>query len=277
MELEQIVKRIADLIPIIDKETDEQKHNQRNKRPYVKGVTTLREPQLTKEIVRSWLLEYKDELSLIDDEISYPDKKSEKCDLVLTDAKEDIPFGKFEWAIEMKYLRLVGNNGNNNDYVMQKAISPFLKDRSLIHDIEKLKNAKFGKRKAIIFYGFDYDDGSENHAEIICNKIRESIGKSTFYVEEPNKSWFKTDAKTGKETNLFLTKDLNPTPKNIGRVVRSEHKHGRSYSLESVTEVIDAFIRLNQITIGGPYISHFSGLERHPCAEFGRVVGWEIK
>ena len=277
MELMEIVEKIADLIPIIDRTTSIQNSNRRNKRPYVKGVATLFEPQFTKEIVRSWSTEFKDELSFINDEISYPENSRETCDLVVSSIKEEIPLGQFEWAIEIKYLRLVGNNGNNNDYVMQKAISPFLKDRSLIHDIEKLKNAKFGKRKAIIFYGFDYDDGSENHAEIICNKIRESIGKSTFYVEEPNKSWFKTDAKTGKETNLFLTKDLNPTPKNIGRVVRSEHKHGRSYSLESVTEVIDAFIRLNQITIGGPYISHFSGLERHPCAEFGRVVGWEIK
>ena len=277
MELEQIVNRIAELIPVIDRETNEQNHNQRNKRPYVKGVATLREPQLTKEIVSSWSSKYKGELTVIDDEISYPDKKAEKCDLVLTDAKKDIPFGKFEWAIEMKYLRLVGNNGNNNDYVMQKAISPFLKDRSLIHDIEKLNNATFGERKAIIFYGFDYDDGSENHAEIMCEKIRESIGKSTFYVEEPSDSWFKEDQKTGEEVNLFLTKDLNPTPKNLGRVVRSENKYGSSYSLDSVTKVIDAFISMNEITSGGPYISHFSGLERHPCAKFGRVVGWEIK
>ena len=277
MELEQIVSRIAELIPIIDKETNEQNHNQRNKRPYVKGVATLREPQLTKEIVNNWSSKFKDELSVIDDEISYPDKKAEKCDLVLTDAKEDIPFGKFEWAIEIKYLRLVGNNGNNNDYVMQKAISPFLKDRSLIHDIEKLNNATFGKRKAIIFYGFDYDDESESHAEIMCQKIRESIGESTFYVEEPSNSWFKKNEKTGHIDNLFLTKDLNPTPKNLGRVVRSENKHGSSYSLDSVTEVIDAFISMNEITSGGPYVSHFSGLERHPCAKFGRVVGWEIK
>jgi hypothetical protein len=34
---------------------------------------------------------------------------------------------------------------------------------------------------------------------------------------------------------------------------------------------------VNEITSGGPFVSHFSGLERHPCGKFGRVVGWEIK
>ena len=271
------MSRIASLIPIIDRSTEEQNYNQRNKRPYVKGVATLREPQFTKEIVRCWPSEYKEELSSINDEISYPNEGKETCDLVVTDANEEIPFGQFEWAIEMKYLRLVGNNGNNNDYVMQKAISPFLKDRSLIHDVEKLKTATFAKRKAIIFYGFDYDESSVNHAEIMCEKIRESIGKSIFFIEKPTDLWFKEDEKNGENINLVLKKDLNPMPKNLERVIKSVNKHGNSYSLDPVTEIIDAFMSINQISSGGPFTSHFSGLERHPCGGFGRVVGWEIK
>lgn len=265
MELMEIVEKIADLIPIIDRTTSIQNSNRRNKRPYIKGVATLFEPQFTKEIVKSWPTEFKDELSFINDEISYPDNSRETCDLVISSMKEEIPFGQFEWAIEIKYLRLVGNNGNNNDYVMQKAISPFLKDRSLIHDIEKLKSATFGKRKAIIFYGFDYDDSSVEHAENICNKIRESIGENDYYVGLP------------ENQNEFLKKDLDPISKNLGRVIKSVSKHGNSYSLESVTKVINAFMSVNEITSGGPFISHFSGLERHPCGKFGRVVGWEIK
>ena len=60
-------------------------------------------------------------------------------------------------------------------------------------------------------------------------------------------------------------------------MIKSVSKHGNSYSLESVTKVINAFMSVNEITSGGPFISHFSGLERHPCGKFGRVVGWEIK
>ena len=89
---------------------------------------------------------------------------------MLTSKGFEVEFGNFEWAIEIKYLRLVGNNGNNNDYVLQKSISPFLKDRSLVHDIEKLKNANFSKREIVIFYGFDYNEKSVENAETISQK-----------------------------------------------------------------------------------------------------------
>ena len=52
VELEEIVKRIAELVPIVDSTTNIQVRNRRNKRPYVKGVATLFEPQFTKEVVR---------------------------------------------------------------------------------------------------------------------------------------------------------------------------------------------------------------------------------
>ena len=263
MELEEIVNRIAELIPVVDSTTDIQVRNRRNKRPYVKGVATLFEPQFTKEVVRCWQKEFPSELSWINDEHPYPDSR-ETCDLVITDSSVDVEFGSFEWAIELKFLRLVGNNGNNNDYVMQKAISPFLKDRSLVHDIEKLKMATFGKRKAVIFYGFDYNLESVEHAREMCEKIIDSIGNSDYYVERP------------EQLDKFLHDDLVPTPKNLGRVIRSVDKHGDTYSLESVTEIIDAFMKINGIASNGPIVAKFSGLKRHPCGQFGRVVGWEI-
>ena len=36
-------------------------------------------------------------------------------------------------------FRFIGNNGNNNDYVLQKVYFTFLKDRSLVHLHEKLQ------------------------------------------------------------------------------------------------------------------------------------------
>ena len=264
MELKDIVERIANLVPVIDSNSTIQNSNRRNKRPYVKGVVTLFEPQFTKELVNYWPTEYEGELSFIGDEHPYPDSR-DTCDLVITDSSSDVPFGEFEWAIELKYLRLVGNNGNNNDYVMQKAISPFLKDRSLVHDIEKLKKATFGQRKAVIFYGFDYDETSVPHAEMMCERIRASIEVGEdYFVERP------------EQLEKFLSDDLNPTPKNLRRVIASVDRNGDTYSLESVTGVIDAFMQINGISDGGPTVACFSGLERHPCGKFGRVVGWEI-
>lgn len=263
MELEQIVERIASLVPLIDESTEIQNHNRRNKRPYLKGVATLFEPQFTKELVRCWNEYYPGELSHIHDEHPYPDSK-ETCDFVLTTNGFDVKFGNFEWAIEIKYLRLVGNNGNNNDYVLQKSISPFLKDRSLVHDIEKLKNATFSKRKAVIFYGFDYNENSVENAQIISSKITESLGISNHYVELPS------------SIDESFHNDIAPIAKNLGRVIRSVNKHGNDYSLGPVTEVIDSYITKIEKIIDGPITAKFSGLERHPCGEFGRVVGWEI-
>ena len=263
MELEQIVTRIASLIPLIDDTTEIQNHNRRNKRPYLKGVATLFEPQFTKELVRCWKEYYPDELGHIHDEHPYYGSK-ETCDVVLTSNGFNTKLGSFEWAVEIKYLRLVGNNGNNNDYVLQKSISPFLKDRSLVHDIEKLKNATFSKRKAVIFYGFDYNENSVANAELISKKITESLGKSTRYVDLP------------ENIDDFFHSDIAPIAKNLGRVIRSVNKHGNEYSLGPVTDVIDSYItKIGQI-VDGPKTSKFSGLERHPCGEFGRVVGWEI-
>jgi hypothetical protein len=275
------------LIPEVDSTTEIQNHKRNHpKRPYVKGVKTLKEPQFVQEMILQWkkpkngetkLIDITDEFPYSDSEVTSGKKKRETCDIVLTSSDVEVMFGSWEWAIEIKYLSLVGNNGNNNDYVMQKAISPYLKDRSLLHDIEKLKKASFGKRKAVIFYGFDFDETSSDHAEMICEKIRKSIGKSTYFVENPTDIWFSKNAKTGEITNQFLEKDLNPTPKNLGRVIRSVDNYGQSYSLEPVTEIIDAFMRINRISSSAPVVSHFSGLERHPCGQFGRVVGWEIK
>lgn len=263
MELNVIVDRIAEMIPEIDSTTKIQNRNRRNKRPYVKGIATLFEPQFVTELVGCWKRSHSEDISSINDEHPYPES-AETCDLVLTSASEEIPFGMFEWAIEMKYLRLVGNNGNNNDYVMQKAISPYLKDRSLVHDIEKLKQASFGQKKAVIFYGFEFDEFSVEHANRMCRLITDSIGISDYYVEEPD------------DLDTFLDSDLIPTPNNLRRVIKSVGKHGDLYNLESVTGVIDAFMRINGISTGDPVIAKFSGLERHPCGRMGRVVGWEI-
>ena len=263
MELNEIVARIASLIPIVDDSTEIQNHNRRNKRPYLKGAATLFEPQFTKELLRCWTATHPQELQHIHDEHPYPGTK-ETCDIVLVSSGEEVAFGEFEWAIEIKYLRLVGNNGNNNDYVLQKAISPFLKDRSLVHDIEKLRGATFAKRNAVIFYGFEYDEHSIQFAENMVHTIVDEMGVSERFVEMP------------EDLDELLRSDILPIPKNLGRVIRSVAKHGDEYTLGPITSVVDAYLKAKGEAALGPITSHFEGLSRHPCARFGRVVGWEI-
>jgi hypothetical protein len=268
VELKHIVGKIAELIPVVDSTTQIQNINRRTKRPYVKGVKTLPEPKFVKELIKQWKKAGRGgtNLSYITDEFPYPDSNT-TCDIVLTGPGLDLMLGSWEWAIEIKYLSLVGNNGSNNDYVMQKAISPYLKDRSLVHDIEKLKGASFAKRKAVIFYGFEFNSDSEAHAKEICKTVADSIGKTDYYIEAPDDP---------DKLDIFLKTDLLPTPKKLGAVIRSVEKAGNSYSLDKVAKIINDFLQINRISTGEQEVSTFEGLERHPCAQFGRVVGWEI-
>ena len=56
MELKEIVNNIAELIPVVDSTTQKQNHGRRTKRPYLKGVKTLREPQFVEELILQWKL-----------------------------------------------------------------------------------------------------------------------------------------------------------------------------------------------------------------------------
>ena len=176
--------------------------------------------------------------------------------------------------------------------MMQKCISPYLKDRSLVHDVEKLDNATFAKKKAVIFYGFEYDENSSNHAKECCNKIKDTLNNSEFYVLKPEK-WIQTghiskkmqkdledgkieqDEALDKTLNLFLG-DINNIPKNMSRVVNSVSKDLGEYSLKPIVEIVNDVFQARGFSTGSPIQSTFSGMRRHPSGSFGRVVGWEI-
>ena len=56
--------------------------------------------------------------------VSYPSKRG-KCDLVLSGQgfKPEFGLAAYEWAIENKYVRFIGDNGKNNDYGVTKVVS----------------------------------------------------------------------------------------------------------------------------------------------------------
>ena len=83
--------------------------------------------------------------------IPYPENKRWKCDLLI-----DTPDGKL--FIEIKMMRLYGDNGKTNDNITMHILSPYPKQRSALTDISKLKESGFDGSKAIVIYGYDYDD-----------------------------------------------------------------------------------------------------------------------
>jgi hypothetical protein len=54
----------------------------------------------------------------------------------------------WSWAIEVKLLRLLGDNGKPNDNILMHILSPYPAHRSAFTDCTKLLGAPLGRRKA---------------------------------------------------------------------------------------------------------------------------------
>ncbi len=75
-----------------------------------------------------------------------------KCDVCLGEMPD------WEWAIEVKLLRFLGDNGQPNDNILMHILSPYPAHRSALTDCEKLLASGLAGRKAILIYGFDSEE-----------------------------------------------------------------------------------------------------------------------
>jgi hypothetical protein len=85
-------------------------------------------------------------------EVPYPDNPRLKCDLCLGTP------GNWDWAIEVKMMRLYRDNGTTEDSSLNKLLSPYPQHHSALTDCDKLCGSNLGLRQAILIYGYDYDD-----------------------------------------------------------------------------------------------------------------------
>lgn len=84
--------------------------------------------------------------------VPYPHAPRQKCDLCIGASPE------WDWAIEVKMLRFLGDNGNVNDNILMHILSPYPEHRSGLTDCLKLSQSSLGSRKAVLIYGFDHVD-----------------------------------------------------------------------------------------------------------------------
>lgn len=113
---------------------------------YLPGVKSMTEVELVHH-VHSLV----DPLSVT--QVRYPQSRS-RCDHV-TDG---------QW-VEVKFVHLVGDNGRPNDFAPAKVLSPFVKDRSLLHDVHRLRSVP--APRAVIAVGFSYSIASCDHAMVL--------------------------------------------------------------------------------------------------------------
>lgn len=90
-----------------------------------------------------------DAMPAIQREVPYPTIPRSRCDLVISDGQG--------WAIEIKMLRLMGDNGKPNDNMLMHILSPYPVHRSAVTDCAKLLASGFPQRKAVVVFGYDYD------------------------------------------------------------------------------------------------------------------------
>ncbi|HUW87062.1 MAG TPA: hypothetical protein VMW30_01595 [Candidatus Paceibacterota bacterium] len=239
MELDKILERFAEGLVKVDQHTQHESSNQRTGEVYLPGVKTMREPKFVEELLNWWRGDHSSDFNpsnASQREVPYPNIPRASCDLVLS--TDGSPLETPEWAIEIKHIALVGNNGKNNDYGVQKILSPYLKDRSLIHDIKRMRSAPMGRRQAVVGYCFEYNFDTciealllhPTHSEYVLN-VREVCRKN-----DPSKGELGITPMIEFANQIFTSRNL-------------------------VKEVIT---------------KDFEGAWRHPCGGKGKIFGWEV-
>ena len=84
--------------------------------------------------------------------VPYPGAARQRCDWCLGHPPS------WDWAIEAKLLRMLGDNAKPNDNMLMHILSPYPAHRSALTDCAKLAASELAARKAILIFGYDYDD-----------------------------------------------------------------------------------------------------------------------
>jgi hypothetical protein len=238
VELSQIVERYAEALAFVDATTTVVGVNARTKEVYQPGIQPMTESLCVPLLDEAWERLHPGERHFHKTEVPYPTREvpsTTKLDHVFTTdgLLDDAP----EWGIEVKRLQFVGDNGKNGDHEVAKVLSPYLKDRGMIHDAIRLREYGFARRVAIIGYGFDYD-----YETIAEAKTRHTDARAVATVRQ------------------------------IERIVRgSGPLHNRP-----LIEFADAIFGLRGLTKGPRAEARFEAW-RHPSGGRGIVFGWEVK
>ena len=253
MELKVIAEKIAHYLPIVDRETTTQRASRTGSGEYIPCVGTIWEDDFTREVIQAWASDSPSDLpSFSSDwlEVKYPGRRG-NCDLCISGPEYEPALGDppFEWAIEMKYVRFIGDNGKNNDYGVTKVASPYRKDRSSVLDAERLITFTPALKKAIIMYGFEFDSASYDHAVEWCNSNTQGAERAK---------------------NLERAKHMKG-------VLDKEDPRTHHMSMMNLIPLFEAAASTNDIQLSECIYKEFDDLYRHPLYRKGRILAWEVK
>jgi hypothetical protein len=148
LELQQLIDDVAVAIKTIDARRP-QAANARTGAVYQPGIGPLETRAvglIVSELESLFAARY---AGVMQTTISFPNGR-QMCDLCVGASPS------WDWAIEIKMLRLMGDNGKPNDNMLMHILSPYAGDRSALTDCVKLLESGLTGRKAVVIYGFDY-------------------------------------------------------------------------------------------------------------------------
>jgi hypothetical protein len=236
VELQEIVDRYAEAIEHVDGTIATSGVNTRTGIIYQLGFKSLNEEPAVDAIDYAWEQLHAGERQVHRMKVRYPDlPATAKADHVITTDGQSSDGD--EWGIEVKRLQFVGDNGKRNDYATAKVLSPYLKDRGMLHDAARLREYGFTRRIAIIGYSFDYDAASLEKASSLH---------------------------TSPESQAVLSE--------IEAIIRN---HG-PLRTRPLMEFADAILGLRGFTKGPRAQAEFEAW-RHPAGGHGVVFGWEVR
>jgi hypothetical protein len=238
-DLAGLCDRIAGLFTDVDQSAPSGQISARTGAPYLPGLPALNETDFRDLLVRSWVAKHPTELKppgSIRTEVPYPRLARARCDLVFSSSAWS--GSQPEWAVELKRIQFVGDNGKNNDFNVQKMLSPYLKDRSLIHDIHRMREHPLASKHAVVAYCFSYNFNT-------CDEAQRRHPSETDRINNLREVCRRNDAMSG---------DL------------------RCHDLIVAT---DGFLR-GQGVVTDLATSDFIDIWRHPCGGGGTVFGWLV-
>jgi len=84
--------------------------------------------------------------------VPYPGGGRQACDLCVRENDA------VTLAVEVKLLRMMGDNGKPNANMLMHILSPYPRDRSAYTDCMKLSRSEFSGMKVVLIYGFEFED-----------------------------------------------------------------------------------------------------------------------
>jgi hypothetical protein len=228
MELGELADDLLAVIPAMDRDAAAQDHGD-----YIPALGTVGEDGFRRAAVRQLTTRWPEKYSELHQESCYRGIPRGRCDLALGPPEAPV------WAIELKKVALVGDNGKNNDFAPSKAVSPYPIHRSSVLDAQRLHRNRIATRGAVLMLGFDID------AQVVeeCRKTCEERGHG------PERA------------------------KALADVVK---RNGGDYVVEPLFGLFEMISQPLDYELGQRIERCFSGLTIHPIFRKGRFAIWEI-